>query len=181
MKLNKYARGDTCADRGKNVCSAAERFSEYKLPLYKYFLKCVSSVDEAEDLVQEVFLRLLKSNSCDRIDNLDSYIFRVAANTYKDYLRYYAVRSKGEHCSLEDAPEPWSEISAERAAMGEQAVNKLKVELYKLPERTRDIFVMRAIQNRPYAEIAELMSISTRSAEKHTAKAIGLLGDVLAV
>lgn len=179
MKLKKDAQSEVYSDEARSTFPAADKFAEYKLPLRNYFLRRVNSAEEAEDLVQEVFLRLLKRNVSDQIDSLDSYLFRVAANTYKDYLRYQAIRGKGQHCSLEDAPEPRSEISEERVMIGKQSLNQLKKELDKLPERTRDIFVMRAIQNRPYAEIAKLMDLSTRAVEKHTAKALSILGEAL--
>ena len=178
MKL-KDAQSEACSDKTHSTFPAADKFAEYKLPLRNYFLRRVNSAEEAEDLVQEVFLRLLKRNVSDQIDSLDSYLFRVAANTYKDYLRYHAIRGKGQHCSLEEAPEPRSELSAERVLIAKQSLNQLTKELDKLPERTRDIFVMRAIQNRPYAEIAELMDLSTRAVEKHTAKALGILGEAI--
>ncbi len=180
MKLENDAQSKTYSDKGCSTFPAADKFAEYKVPLRNYFLKRVNTAEEAEDLVQEVFLRLLKRNVSDQIDSLDSYLFQVAANTYKDCLRYHATRGEGQHCSLEDAPEPRSEISTERVVIAKQSLNQLEKELDNLPERTRDIFVMRAIQNRPYAEIAKVMDISTRAVEKHTAKALGILGEAIA-
>ncbi len=179
MNFNKGTPSKPYCNKTRSAFPAADKFAEYKVPLRNYFLKRVNSSEEAEDLVQDVFLRLLKRNVSEQIDRLDSYLFRVAANTYKDYLRYNAIRGEGQHCSLEEAPEPRLEISAERVAIAEQSLSQLTQELDKLPERTRDIFVMRAIQNRPYAEIAQLMDLSTRAVEKHTAKALGILGDAL--
>jgi len=179
MRLKKDAQSNACSGDAQSSFPAADKFAEYKIPLRNYFLKRVNNAEEAEDLVQEVFLRLLKRNVSDQIDSLDAYLFRVAANTYKDCLRYHATRGEGQHCSLEDAPEPRSEISAERVVIAKQSLNQLEKELDNLPERTRDIFVMRAIQNRPYAEIAKVMDISTRAVEKHTAKALDILGEAL--
>lgn len=179
MKINKSTQSERNCDEARSNFPTADKFAEYKLPLCNYFLRRVNNTEEAEDLVQEVFLRLLKRNVSDRIDSLDFYIFGVAANTYKDYLRYHAIRGKGKHCSLEEVPEPRSDISEERIIMARQSLDHLEKALGKLPERTRDIFVMRAIQNRPYTEIAKLMDLSTRAVEKHTAKALGILGEAL--
>lgn len=180
MKPNKDAQNEPYCDRACNTFPAADKFTEYRFSLRSYFLRRVNSVEDAEELVQEVFLCLLKRNVTDQIDNLESYLFRVAANAYKDYLRYHVIRGKGQRCSLEDAPELLSEISAERVIIAKQSLNRLKKELDKLPERTRDIFVMRAIQNRPYAEISTIMDLSIRAVEKHMAKALGILGEALA-
>lgn len=180
MKPNKEAQKELCCDKVRNTFPAADKFFEYRFSLRNYFLRRVSSQEDAEELVQEVFLYLLKRNVTDHIDNLDAYLFRVAANAYKDYLRYHVIRGKGRRCSLEDAPEPFSEISAERILIARQSLHRLKMELDKLPERTRNIFIMRAIQNRPYAEISTIMDLSTRAVEKHMAKALGILGEALA-
>lgn len=179
MKPNKEAQSEPYCDKVRNIFPTADKFIEYKFPLRNYFLRRVNNAEDAEELVQEVFLYLLKRNVTDQIDNLEAYLFRVAANAYKDYLRYHIIRGKGQRYSLEDVPEPLWEISAERVVIAKQSLSRLKKALDKLPERTRDVFVMRAIQSRPYAEISTIMDLSTRAVEKHMAKALGILGEYI--
>jgi RNA polymerase sigma-70 factor (ECF subfamily) len=53
-----------------------------------------------------------------------------------------------------------------------QAAEYLAAALRDLPERTRDIFVLRMIEGMKMADVARAFSISTRAAEKHQARAL---------
>ena len=155
--------------------SSMDQLESHRLPLRNFFLRRVNSIAEADDLVQEVFLRMLKSNQDAPIENIQSYLFRVGTNTFRDYLRNKASRKADMHQPIEDTVEIESGLSTERVLIGQQSVEILTEALKTLPTRTRDIFVLRALQNRPFSEIAQLLELSTRSVEKHMAKALTLL------
>src|SRR5258706_13391568 len=58
-----------------------ERLSQsYRLPLIAYFQRRVGGRDEAEDLTQEVFLRLVRRLDVETIDNPEAFVFRTAIN-----------------------------------------------------------------------------------------------------
>jgi len=68
-------------------------FDIYANDLYKFAFSYVGIKQEAEDIIQDLFLKLLKKNIPIRKAYEKAYLFKMAANMCKDYLKSY--RSKG--------------------------------------------------------------------------------------
>jgi RNA polymerase sigma factor (sigma-70 family) len=152
----------------------------YRAPLRGFFAKRVRDANEVDDLTQEVFLHLLRRASGDAIEHVEQYVFQVAANVLRDWARRRKVRAADVQESFDEAiHQPVTDISPERVLLGEEAVKVIAAILRRLPERTRDVFVLRALEKRKYGEISEMLGISVRAAEKHMAKALAQLGSAL--
>jgi RNA polymerase sigma factor (sigma-70 family) len=154
----------------------------YYAPLLTFFRKRTSNPSEVEDLVQQVFYRLSNQSDADIIRDPDAYIFRTAANTLRDYRRRAAVRDRliepyGPLAEHEDSAV--QAFSPERLLLGKEAVQRVEQVLRGLPERTRDVFVLRCLEGLKHAEIARLQGISVRAVEKHAAKALAAVSQVL--
>jgi RNA polymerase sigma factor (sigma-70 family) len=148
----------------------------YYAPLRSFFRKRTRNSSEVHDLVQQVFLRLAKHGTLN-IENADGYIFHTAANTLKDHYRRESVR---ERFAQDPAHYPRdSEFSPERVLEGKEALDGVAAVLRGLAERTRDVFVLRCFEGLKYAEIASLHGISVRAVEKHMAKALARLNEIL--
>ena len=147
----------------------------YYGPLLSFFRKRVRNAPEVHDLVQQVFLRLSQHGGL-KIDNVDGYVFQTAANTLKDYYRRSAVR---ERFVNESGSQNAAEFPTDRVVEGREALAQVAQVLRQLPERMRDIFVLRCFEGLKYAEIAELQGIAVRSVEKHMAKALSALVSAL--
>jgi len=97
----------------------------------------------------------------------------------KDHYRRQAVR---ERLSTEPsgffAPAD-SDFPADRVLQGQEDIARLVGALRNLPERTRDILMLRCFEGLKHAEIARLHGISTRAVEKHVTKALAHLSSVL--
>lgn len=153
----------------------------YYNPLLSFFRKRTHNAPEVRDLVQQVFLRLAQYPGLERMQNPDGYIFQTAANTLRDHYRYQAVRERHfRHASDPDA-NPDSDFSPERVLQGRQALVRVADAMRQLPQRTRDILVLRCFEGLKHVEIAHLQGISTRAVEKHLAKALAHLSQVLEV
>jgi RNA polymerase sigma-70 factor (ECF subfamily) len=107
--------------------------------------------------------------------NPDAYIFQTAANTLKDHYRHRAVRERFASEQRAGVDEQGSDFSAERVILGKEAIVQLALTLRQLPERTRDILMLRCFEGIQHAEIARLQGISVRAVEKHVAKALAYL------
>ena len=151
----------------------------YYAPLASFFRKRTRSAPEAEDLVQQVFLRLAQYQELGDIRNADGYIFQTAANTLKDHYRHNAVRERFAAEQPDVAGAGSSDFSPERVLQGREAVAQLAQALRQLPERTRDILMLRCFEGLKHAEIARLQGISTRAVEKHMARALAHLSQAL--
>ena len=62
--------------------------------IYSFFLKKLSSCENAEDASQETFMRMARHNGAINLKAPDSYLFSIARNLATDMLRTRSVRSK---------------------------------------------------------------------------------------
>jgi RNA polymerase sigma factor (sigma-70 family) len=166
------------ADLGEDSVRQWEQVSLlYRSPLRGFFSKRVNDPAEVEDLIQEVFLHLVRRAQGGPIEHVKQYVFQIAANALRDWGRRRVVRNQHAHESFdEQVHQPATDISPERVLLGEEAIALVTATLNALPERTRDVFVLRVLEKQKYAEIAAALGISVRAAEKHMARALAQLG-----
>ena len=146
--------------------------ARYAGPLRKFFRARVSEPQDADDLVQEVFVRLSERADTLQIENPEAYLFQTAANLLRDRARRAATRAAASHELTEQTKVSYEELSPERVLLGKRRVEELIRALMELPERTRTIFMLHRFEDRKYSEIARQLGISTSSVEKHMMDAI---------
>ncbi|WP_255587118.1 RNA polymerase sigma factor [Hephaestia mangrovi] len=147
--------------------------TSYRDALGRYFARRVREPADVPDLVQEVFLRLSRMPNPAAVEKPEHFLFVTAANVLRDRARRAAVRSAGLHDPLpEEDLLASSEIPADRVLAGRQAAMRLRAVLSEMPERQRDVFVLRVLEGMKMADVARALSISTRAAEKQQAKAL---------
>ena len=149
----------------------------YYVPLLSFFRKRTHNSSDTQDLVQQVFLRLAQSRQEGKIHNPDAYIFQTAANALRDHYRHLGVRDR--HLAQVTTDADTSEPSPERIVLAAEDLTRLVEGICELPERTRDILVLRCFEGLKNSEIAQLHHISTRSVEKHIAKALAALSKLI--
>jgi RNA polymerase sigma-70 factor (ECF subfamily) len=148
----------------------------FRLPLFAYFGRRVSSAAEAEDLTQDVFERVLKSLKMRPIQNPEALVFHIAVNLLRDRAR--RVRRHGTEEPLPaDAVADLAEaltvdLSPERVVLGEKTLAEVLAVLDGLNPRTRAMFYLYRLENLKIREIAELYGISASAVEKQVAKAL---------
>lgn len=151
----------------------------YYAPLLSFFRKRTKDPADVQDLVQQVFLRLSQHPDIGRVENPEAYIFRTASNTLTDHLRRGLTRERIVPDAAAGEEETGAHFSAERVVIGEEAIANAADALRELPERTRDVFMLRSFEGLKHAEIARLLAISVRAVEKHMAKALAHLSRAL--
>lgn len=151
--------------------SAGDLDSRFRGPLMSFFLRRVGDRAEAEDLTQQVFLRLLASPSARTYDLQAPLVFRVAANLLRNRHRSAGVR--GEYLRLvEDDPAADSEdLTPERVLLSRENLSEVLRTLDELGAKTRDMFILFRLENLNQAEIAALYGCSRSTVEKHVMKA----------
>lgn len=169
------------ADFGPDAASRWDAVvRRFRAPLEGFFRRRVGNAADVDDLVQEVFVRLLKRSSGEPIATLEHYLFRTAAHVYADRGRYDALHMTAAHESYDESShEVPAPITPERVALGRESLQCVVDALRDLPQRTRDIFVLRALEHRKTPEVASMLRLSTRSVELHMAKALAHLSAVL--
>jgi RNA polymerase sigma factor (sigma-70 family) len=143
---------------------------QYGPALRRYFRRRAGAA-EAEDLVQEVFVRLVARTRGAAVEDVERYLFRIANNVLISRHRHDTALVR----RADDTGEPLDkadEISPERALIGKQALSALAVAVQGLPPRTREAFVYHRFEEMTYAAIAERMNISASGVEKHIQRAM---------
>jgi RNA polymerase sigma factor (sigma-70 family) len=143
--------------------------------LVKYFRRKCGNAARAEDLAQDVIMRVLANRGWKSPDQAKAYIFRSAVNRWRDLKR--RDLSHGESVGWEDAA-PFAvdeENCPERVLVGEQELHRVVSALQQLSERTRDIFILIRVEQMKQADVAAAFGISVSAVEKHFAKALAQL------
>ena len=159
--------------------SERERFlkqltERYRQPLNAYFQRRVGTRNEAEDLTQEVFLRLVKRLDVETLDNPEAFVFTTAANLLRD--RYRRGHTQRSHLAEVSQQQPGiEELTPERVFDSRQHLEKVIEALEQLDERSRDAFILHRLEGMKHAQIAELYGVSVSSVEKYIIKALAVL------
>lgn len=153
----------------------AARFSA---PLLSYFLRRVRNRAQAEDLVQDALLRVIRASECEVIAHPESYVFKVAANLLKDSRRHavrhptVATASVEEDFGGEAEESLIDERSPERVLDGEISLAQVLQALGELSELTRNVFVLFRLEHMKQKDIAALYGIGQSTVEKHVMRAV---------
>jgi RNA polymerase sigma-70 factor (ECF subfamily) len=157
--VTKAAAADALRDE------ALRWFDELRDPIRRYLMCAGASPADADDAVQETFLRLyrhLEKNGGQ--SNLRGWVFQVARNYLRDErksARSLRTVSLDGAMEREGAPaDPGG--SPEQRALGEERTRRLRAAIATLPEQQRECMLLRSSGLR-YSEIAEVMGIHTAS------------------
>ena len=148
----------------------ARMFERFRLPLLRYLTDLLSRRDEAEDLVQETYLRLMQVESIET-GRVRALIFKVATNLAYDRFRQRRARGPHGDDSLL-AHLPAHDPVPERIVAFEQGVAIVKRTLLELKPRCRQVFLLRTTEELSYEEIAARLGISKRTAEREMQHAL---------
>jgi RNA polymerase sigma-70 factor (ECF subfamily) len=148
----------------------ARMFERFRVPLLRYLTDLLSRRDEAEDLVQETYLRLMQVDVVET-GRVRALIFKVATNLAYDRFRQRRARGPhGDASMLEDLPAHGP--APERIVALEQGVEIVKRALLELKPRCRHVFLLRTTAELGYDEIAARLGISKRTAEREMQHAL---------
>lgn len=126
--------------------------------LRTYFAKRAGPND-AEDLVQEVFLRLQTKATGEPIDNVKGYLFRIAQNVLASRARYGMAKGRPLQTPFDSAVELIEDISPERILLGKLDYARAIVAIKTLPPRAQTAFLLHRFEEMTYPMIAKRMGI----------------------
>jgi len=158
--------------RDRATVSVLEQLAaRYQVPLLRFFERRMKASPDPEDLVQEVFVRLVRQSNVQEIQHLDGYVFQVAANVLRDHARRWAVRAEEAHPAQVDDELLEGGFSPERVLLGQEAIECVIAALQELPEKTQVIFALYHFESVPQVEIARRLNMSLSTLEKHMSRA----------
>jgi RNA polymerase sigma-70 factor (ECF subfamily) len=126
-------------------------FDRYQTPLFNFYLRLTGSRPLSEDLVQEVFVRILKyRQSYNPANPFRPWIYRIARNARTDHARK-------QHPETEWTPEMSPPVVPIDSAQKQQEAALLHRALMQLPEEKREVLVLSRLQELKHEEIAGLL------------------------
>ena len=149
--------------------------ARFRGPLMSYFVRRVRSREVAEDLTQEVFVRVLRAAERGPIGDAEGLVFVAAANLLKNYERDGRRRrtvALDEDVRTDIPSDLIEDRHPERVLLGKEKVCALLAVLNELGPRTRDIYILFRWEGLKQRDIAERFGISRSMVEKEVVKAI---------
>ena len=164
--------------------------SRYRVRLYNFIFYRISDREKANDLLQEVFLRVVRGASSFSGQSLfKTWLYTIARNQCTDHLRRARHRRieildpamDGEEDrvqshvlqSADQGPGP------DRLAESMRIQERLQTALESLPEEQREVFVLKEREGLTFAEIAEIQGINANSAKSRMRYALNGLRQAL--
>lgn len=133
--------------------------------LRRYFLRRVPE-DDADDLVQDVFLRIQAAQSETPVENVESYLFTTACHVTASYHREQSARKTSQHVELTESAEIVDLHSPERIVIGFEEFERALTIISNLPPRARRAFELHRLDELTYRAIGERMGIKTSSVKE---------------
>ena len=146
-------------------------FDDYYESIRSFAYYKTGSVDLADDVVQEVFLKLWNIRSSVRNDTVKTLLYTIATNLIKNHFKHQRVVYNFQVSkSTQDEAE-----SADANVRMDDMNRQLQDALASIPDAAREVFLMNRIDGFTYSEIAQRLNLSVKTVEKRMSEAIRLL------
>ena len=153
-------------------------YLERRTDLVRFFTVRLRSAAAAEDLVQDIFVRLAGLEPGADIQNPTAYLYRLGSNLMLDKLRGERRTAHRDGAWLESQTmrlglhEVSAEPSAEAAVAARQRLAQLAEALTELSPQTQRVFRMHKFEGMSHPEVAAALGISRSAVEKHMMAAL---------
>lgn len=158
------------AVKNGDLQQASLLFDRYHKRLFNFLAKMTMERTIAEDLTQNVFLRMLKyRNSYREGAKFQSWIYQMARNVFVDH--YQESKNKNGFVKMETLPDTMDEDYQDT----EQQERLLHQSLERLPDEQRELLVLTRFQHMKYEEVAEIMNTTVANIKVKVHRAINKL------
>jgi RNA polymerase sigma-70 factor (ECF subfamily) len=169
--------------RGGDLRKLALLFERHHRALYNFFVHMTGSRDLSEDLVQEVFFRILRyRHTYDESRPFPAWLYQIARNVKlegakKRNRELRVVKPAREDSEVERepaAPDPGAEESLRK----QQEIGILRRALERLPDEKREVLVLSRFQNMAYDHIAQMLGCEVGAVKVRVYRAVRELGQI---
>lgn len=140
-----------------------QSFKKERMRLFGFIRSKINSNEDAEDVLQDVFLQAIKTMSIiEPINNLMSWLYTVAHNRIIDWYRRKrepSVSLSDQDMQLFDSLILDSGINIEKEFIRNLVIEALEEAIDELPEAQKDVFISQAIEGRTFKKISEYSGI----------------------
>jgi RNA polymerase sigma-70 factor, ECF subfamily len=152
-------------------------FRHYYPHLCLYATRILKNPSVAEEIVQELFVRLWEKRKETEIEtSVKNYLFRAAKNNCLNHIKHNQIKNEySQKVLAESNPEDTSEDIETQSEL----FQKIEESIAALPEKRQEIFRLSRQEGLKYREIAEKMNISIKTVETQMGLAIKTLREKL--
>jgi RNA polymerase sigma-70 factor (ECF subfamily) len=152
-------------------------FERHHRKLFDFFAKLTGSRSAAEDLVQDVFFRILRYRNTFQNDSyFKAWMFHIARNARIDYFRKHPLETAAPDESTWDIRSTTGLPGRELEQEQQRAL--LECALQKLPLEKREVLILSRYQDMKYEQIAELLDCEVSTVKVRVFRAIRELRDI---
>lgn len=147
-------------------------FREHHDALIRFLAARLRSVEEATEVAQEAYVRLMHLHDPSACSFLKALLYRTATNLAIDRIRQRQRRSQLDQEALPQFAAQLSTPAPDRLWVAREELVVIQESLHELPARCREVFLMARIDDVSVEDIAQQMSISVRSVWRYIARAM---------
>ncbi|WP_115718538.1 RNA polymerase sigma factor [Gallaecimonas mangrovi] len=156
-----------------NNALVSQLMAQHDVALRRFIrVRSLLEEEECEDIVQEVYERLLKLDDLgerlsDRMDTVRNYLFQIATNLLIDKSRRNKVRKIGDHIREDEVAILSTLHSPERDFHNHSQLSQIQAALNDVQKNPRTAFLMSRLDGRSYREISDSLGVSVSTVEKY--------------
>ena len=150
-------------------------YSKYYEMLVLYAYKFIGDIEISKDLVQDVFLIILKKHDLKDITNVKSFIFRSVRNSCFNYLHHKEVKNTYESYEIKRRKDEIEYYDGHLSIVETDIYEKLLFEIENLPDIYRTPLKLSRLENKSHIEISNKLDIPVRTVETRIYRALNML------
>ena len=152
--------------RDRDIQKLAVLFDRYQIRLYNYFLKMTNDRMLSEDLVQNVFERVLKHKKTYRMNYpFGGWIFRIAKNCLADHYRKMKIKTS----DIDISSPSWETADTSNQ---EPLYSELETALNALKPEFKEVLILTRFQDLKYKEVGNILGISENGIKARVHRAL---------
>jgi RNA polymerase sigma-70 factor (ECF subfamily) len=149
-----------------------EFYQQQHKALVNFLQSKLGSTQEALDVAQQTYERLLNNDKTQGINNPRAFVYRVANNLAIDHLRQRKVRGDDEVGDFDGNELISPTLSPEEQVDNELMVAMVRLFITELPPKCRSAFLHYKFEEREYADIAAKLGVSESMVRKYVLRAV---------
>lgn len=151
----------------------------WKQPLVSYFYRQLGSAETAEELAQEVFVKVWTTQRYLPQARFSTWLYRVAGRVLIDHWRKQGRRPQADVVLDGQLDWPSETQSPEQQYMAAEGAARVRSALQQLPPKQQQVLVLSKFQDLKYAHIAEILGCSVNHVKVQVFRALQRLGEHL--
>ena len=171
------ALDDDVSFRAQPTCQALsvhETIRRYHESLIRFLRQRLRVKEDAADVAQETYIRMMQYEGSREIQSPSSMLFRIAINVANDLGRSEQARRVANQTPIDELELACGAPAVEREIAAEQDLARLYEAIEALPPKCRHVFLLSRVHHMTYPQIATHCGISVKMVEKHISHALAI-------